>query len=131
MDKTLGLIGFLTILVALLLATILFFVINNTRKTNNLSLRNHAFITCVSQWANKTAARTSLLTGLNIERQDKLDILIRDFGLAQDPKNAALLKVKFFKDLDTYIQISDKYKKTLVNHPLPQSPKLTCANVKG
>lgn len=128
MDKTLALIGSLTTLVAILLGTILFFVITNTRKTNTLAQNNQDFLVCVSDWANKTTERTSLLTGVNLERQNKLDILIRDFTLAgsTDPKVKARLRVTFFAHLKEYVSVSDQYKKLVKNHPIPKSPKLAC-----
>lgn len=98
-----------------------------------LSRDNKTFITCVSKWANETAARTSILTPANLARQDKLDRVIRNFSLAQstDPKARARLRTKFFKDLAVYIQASDEYVATVMDNPLPTSPKFVCGNGKS
>jgi hypothetical protein len=132
MSKTALLIPILSGIAALLLIVLVFLGSYNLRQTHSLAQENQKFILCVTHWANATAKRTSILTGLNVKRQDKLDILIRDFALAgsKDPKVKARLRNQFFGHLNTYIGVSNQYKKALKRHPLPKSPKLACANDK-
>lgn len=125
-------IAILVTVAMLLLVGLLIVTTISLRKTSNQATQNRVFTTCVSNWANATARRSSIITGLNVNRQDKLDILIRDFALAgsKDPKVQAHLKKVFFEHLHSYIGASNAYNKALKDHPLPTAPKFACANPK-
>jgi len=125
------LIGTLIVVAAVLLGSILYLQVSTTIKTNDLAQENQDFISCVSDWANKTSIRTSILTGLNIRRQDALDTVIRDVALGQNPKaDRAALTKKFQNDIEAYVKVSDTYNDALKNHPPPKSPKFSCPNDK-
>jgi hypothetical protein len=83
-----------------------------------LAKSNHHLNNCVSDWANATSARTSVLTRVSTARSDRLDALIRDVSGASQQK--------FHADLALYIKASDAYSSALKMHPLPSSPKLRC-----
>jgi hypothetical protein len=132
MEKTNILIAGLSMVAAVLLVATILLSSLSLIHVNAQADKNTKFVACISTWANQTARRTSILTGLNVKRQDKLDLLIRDFSLAgsKDPKVQKELHTKFFNHLHRYIGVSNEYKKALVDHPPPPAPQLACANAK-
>ncbi len=76
---------------------------------------------CLRDWANKTTARTSALTGLNQQRQDALDVVLRD-AFAGD-------QTKTRDDFTKYLAVSDAYRAQSVATPVPPAPAFNCANL--
>jgi hypothetical protein len=130
MNRTATVITTLAVLLAVLLGFLFISTQLNARDVHKQADQNEAFISCINTWATKTAERSSIISDLSVERLNKLDIVIRDFALAQHPKTQKGLRVKFFKDLHVYIVASNHYNKAVQRHPLPKSPKVACANVK-
>jgi len=127
MARSTILIPILAVIAVALLALTLVLGTISLRKTNKVASENRVFVACLTKWANQTAHRTSVLTGLNIQRQDALDAIIRDVAAGQSPKvDREALKAKFKDDIETYVVVSDQYNDALKEHPVPKAPLVAC-----
>lgn len=75
---------------------------------------------CLRDWANKTTARSAALTGLSQQRQDALDVVLRD-AFAGD-------QTKTREDFTKYLAVSDSYKAQSAATPVPPAPTYNCGS---
>lgn len=86
--------------------------------------RGRAVSSCISDWANATTSRNSILTELSSQRSHRLDLLVRDIALPARSRGEA--RRRFRRDLVKYIDASDNYNKALAEHPIPKPPSVRC-----
>ena len=132
--KTLNLLLVLGAVAMALLVAIIYISIAASISVHRQSDKNSQFVACLTNWANETAERSTAVTGLNLDRQNTLDTLMRDFAGARNPnptpEQQVALRKQFFVHFDAFVKASDAYRKALKEHPLPKSPKLACPNPK-
>ena len=102
-------IGYLILALGVVLG--LYGAYHATRKASHVSA-------CVTEWANATSERSSLLSGLALARTTSLDHLIRDVA-NRSPSH-------FRRDLRRYIAASNAYNRGLEDHPPPAPPRIRC-----
>lgn len=127
-DKSNILIIILGVVAAALVVGVLVLASLALVRTSDNVADQHKLTECLTVWANASTGRMTKLTTRNQDRLDALDVVIRDVALlsSRDPKVRASMRVKFYRDLDEYVEASDSYKKALKANPIPESPKLSC-----
>lgn len=80
--------------------------------------RSDRFVDCLTNWANETSGRSSLLGKASQERDDAESDVLRD---AARGDRAALIQ-----DLAKYVDTDDSRRALLAAHPVPEPPTLRC-----
>jgi len=93
--------------------------IKNTQKNQTALVKKQATLTrCITSWANEFGDRSIILSDLSVDRQQKLDALIRSVATGK----ADIFKAK----LADYIHSSNVYNTAAKKHPIPSPPKIAC-----
>jgi hypothetical protein len=124
----------LMLLVGLPIA-VLFMALSSTFFASQISDAQNAnqnLTSCLTDWANKTAVRASVLTVLSTARTHELDALIRTIPVVSsgpvrpDSVIPVYRRESFRKALVAYLAASDAYNVALTTHPVPNAPKAVC-----
>ena len=102
----------------LALILVAFLVVPGFIRVEQISGKTDRVAACVSDWADRTATRTAILTVAGAERNRVLDELLR----AASAGDVSTLRLK----LAAYVVASDRFNETSRANPVPLPPKLTC-----
>lgn len=80
--------------------------------------RSDRFVDCLTNWANDTSGRSSLLGKASLERDEAESDVLRD--AARGDRDALI------RDLARYVTKDDARRELLAKHPVPDPPTLRC-----
>jgi hypothetical protein len=80
--------------------------------------RSDRFVDCLTEWANETSGRSSLLGKASAERDEAVSRVLRD--AARGDRDALI------RDLVEYVRVDDARRALLADHPVPEPPNLRC-----
>ena len=80
--------------------------------------RSDRFVDCLTDWANETSGRSSVLGKASQDRDDAVSKVLRDAARAD--------RDALIRDLAYYVQLDDARRALLAEHPVPEPPTLRC-----
>lgn len=80
--------------------------------------RSDRFVDCLTNWANDTSGRSSLLGKASADRDEAVSNVLRD--AARGDRDALI------RDLAAYVTADDAWRALLAQNPIPEPPTLRC-----
>lgn len=90
----------------------------NNSVTEDNGRRTDAFVECLTDWANETSGRSSVLTKATQDRDEAIGRILRD---AANRDGEAIVR-----DLALYVKVDDDRRALLAANPIPDPPVLRC-----
>lgn len=111
---------FVLVVVTVVIAWTGWQAIRTGHKVEDQQRRLAKFSSCLADWADATSARGDLLTSRALDRTEATDRLVRALS------HSGADRLEFQRAVRKYLKASDKYKKIVIQHPVPVRPEFGC-----